>query len=66
MANGPVRRTPIGELGLSTGKQARLTSTGAAHRAGLPLTARSYPQREHDESLRFSARLRELLEKYPS
>src|SRR5262245_57971046 len=24
MANGPVRRTPIGELGLSTGKKARL------------------------------------------
>ncbi len=42
MANGPIHRTPIGELGLDTGK------------------------REHDESLRFVARLREPLEKYPS
>jgi hypothetical protein len=52
MANGPIRRAPIGELGLDAGKKARLHN--------------GIWQREHDESLRFAARLRELLEKYPS
>ena len=44
-------------------EKARMSMEGGA--TGL-IFGRNVWQREHDESLRFVARLRELLEKYPS
>lgn len=64
MANGPVLLSG-GERG---GDEEVLDKARMAMGAGALglIFGRNVWQREHDESLRFVARLRELLEKYPA
>jgi fructose-bisphosphate aldolase, class I len=64
MANGPVLLSG-GERG---GDEEVLDKARMAMEAGALglIFGRNVWQREYDESLRFVARLRELLEKYPS
>jgi class I fructose-bisphosphate aldolase len=64
MANGPVLLSG-GERG---GDEEVLDKARMAMEAGALglIFGRNVWQREHDESLRFVARLRELLEKYPA